>query len=69
LETGNEGFSEQDFLSDKCYHPRAALKKAIIEWLPEFFKVKEAPQRIISKPQPSVASKYVIFFSTHSVKS
>ena len=41
-------------LSPNMYHPRHALKKAIIEWLPEFNK-KRAAWGVIAKPQPCVA--------------
>lgn len=55
LETENDdGISNEDApvsLSKNIYHPRVALKNAIMEWLPEFFIEKEA-WGPISKPQP-----------------
>ncbi|CAG9862900.1 unnamed protein product [Phyllotreta striolata] len=58
LETETEdGLSGEDVpstLSPNMYHPRQALKNAIKEWLPEFFKHKTA-WGPITKPQPQVA--------------
>ncbi|XP_053686972.1 protein O-GlcNAcase [Sabethes cyaneus] len=57
LETENEeGICQEDapaFLSKNVYHPRLALKNAIINWLPEFYHEKEA-WGPICKPQPAV---------------
>ncbi|ALC47423.1 Oga, partial [Drosophila busckii] len=53
LETENEDELPVECLSKNIYHPRLALKNAINEWLPEFFKIKEAFGPI-TKPQPQV---------------
>lgn len=57
LETENDdGISNEGVptcLSKNIYHPRVALKNAILEWLPEFSIEKEA-WGPITKPQPQV---------------
>lgn len=53
LETENENGSMEDIpsqLSPNTYHPQHALKAAILDWLPEFFKPKTAFGRVISAP-------------------
>lgn len=56
LETENEdgvyGEEVPVCLSRNIYHPRVALRNAIADWLPEFFRVKEA-NGPISKPHPA----------------
>lgn len=65
LETETEdGFFSEDapnFLSKKIYHPRFALKNAILDWLPEFFEKKDHVGPLV-KPHPPVTSK---FFFNH----
>ncbi|XP_055381080.1 protein O-GlcNAcase [Condylostylus longicornis] len=57
LETENDdGVNNGDIpscLSENIYHPRVALKNAILEWLPEFSVQKDA-WGPITKPQPPV---------------
>ncbi|XP_035216464.1 protein O-GlcNAcase-like isoform X2 [Stegodyphus dumicola] len=53
LETENENGSVEDIpshLSPNTYHPKNALKLAIEDWLPEFYKAKNAFGRLISAP-------------------
>lgn len=53
LETENEYGSVEDLpshLSPNTYHPKNALKVAVKEWLPEFYKAKNAFGRVISAP-------------------
>jgi len=63
LETENEEgvYSEEAplCLSKNVYHPRQALRNAIIDWLPEFFVEKEA-WGPITKPQPAVTSNILL---------
>lgn len=60
LETENEdGITLEDapaYMTENTYHPRQALKSAIIEWLPDFFQEKQVFGPIV-KPHPPVASK------------
>lgn len=44
------------YMTENTYHPRQALKSAILEWLPEFFQEKQTFGPIV-KPHPPVASK------------
>lgn len=53
-EDGVLGEDVPSTLSPNMYHPRHALKNAIIEWLLEFDK-KKAAWGVIAKPQPCVA--------------
>lgn len=55
LETENEEGMEEApaYLSKNIYHPRLALKNAILDWLPEFFTPKDA-WGPITKPHPPV---------------
>lgn len=56
LETETEDGISEDIpptLSENIYHPRRALKNAILDWLPEFKRHKQA-WGPISKPQPVV---------------
>ncbi|KAG8202078.1 hypothetical protein JTE90_010441 [Oedothorax gibbosus] len=53
LETENEYGSLEDLpshLSPNTYHPKNALKLAVKEWLPEFYKAKNAFGRVINAP-------------------
>lgn len=53
LETENETGSMEDIpsqLSPNTYHPQNALKLAIQDWLPEFYKAKNAFGRVINAP-------------------
>lgn len=54
LETENDGEDENPhkYLSENIYHPRIALKNAIIDWLPDFFHEKQAFGPIV-KPHPN----------------
>lgn len=56
LETENEDDDENppNYLSENIYHPRVALKNAILEWLPDFFQEKQAFGPIV-KPHPAFA--------------
>lgn len=56
LETETEDGISEDIpptLPENIYHPRRALKNAILDWLPEFKRYKQA-WGPISKPQPVV---------------
>ncbi|KAF7993713.1 hypothetical protein HCN44_010308 [Aphidius gifuensis] len=53
-EDGVIGEDVPSTLSPNMYHPRHALKNAINDWLPEFYK-KRAAWGVIAKPQPCVA--------------
>ncbi|XP_014227220.1 protein O-GlcNAcase isoform X1 [Trichogramma pretiosum] len=53
-EDGVVGEDVPSTLSPNMYHPRRALKNAIMEWLPEFNK-KRTAYGVIAKPQPPVA--------------
>jgi len=56
LETETEDGISEDIpptLPENIYHPRRALRNAILDWLPEFKRHKQA-WGPISKPQPVV---------------
>ncbi|XP_023245639.1 protein O-GlcNAcase isoform X3 [Copidosoma floridanum] len=53
-EDGVVGEDVPSTLSPNMYHPRRALKNAIIDWLPEFNR-KRVAFGVIAKPQPCVA--------------
>ena len=63
LETENADGTETEeapaFLTENTYHPRLALKNAILYWLPEFFQEKQAFGPIV-KPHPPVTSESLI---------
>ncbi|XP_046668184.1 protein O-GlcNAcase isoform X2 [Homalodisca vitripennis] len=52
-EDGGVGEDVPSSLPANMYHPRRALRNAITEWLPEFFRVKQA-WGPITKPQPAL---------------
>lgn len=56
LETENDDDDENppNYITDNIYHPRVALRNAIVEWLPDFFEEKEAFGPIV-KPHPPSA--------------
>lgn len=61
LETENDDDEENppNYLSENIYHPRLALRNAIIEWLPDFFQEKKAFGLIV-KPHPQAAMAPII---------
>lgn len=62
LETENEDGTFEDtpaYLTENTYHPRLALKNAILDWLPEFFQEKQAFGPIV-KPHPPVTSEPLV---------
>lgn len=61
LETENDDDDENppNFLSENIYHPRVALKNAILDWLPDFFQEKQAFGPIV-KPHPTAAMAPII---------
>lgn len=46
-------------MSENIYHPRVALKNAILDWLPDFFQEKQAFGPIV-KPHPTAALAPII---------
>lgn len=62
LEIENEDGLEDGpvYLAKNAYHPRRALKNAILDWYPEFFIHKEVTGKI-TKPHPQVTSKFYCF--------
>lgn len=62
LETENDDDDEENppnYLSENIYHPRVALRNAILDWLPDFFQEKEAFGLIV-KPHPQAAMAPII---------
>lgn len=62
LETENNDDDEENppnYLSENIYHPRVALKNAILDWLPDFFQEKQAFGPIV-KPHPQAAMAPII---------
>jgi protein O-GlcNAcase / histone acetyltransferase len=61
LETENDDDDENlpNYLTENIYHPRVALKNAILEWLPDFFQEKQAFGPIV-KPHPASALAPII---------
>jgi protein O-GlcNAcase / histone acetyltransferase len=61
LETENDDDDENppNYLTENIYRPRAALKNAILEWLPDFFQEKQAFGPIV-KPHPTSALAPII---------